>query len=240
MKAVIVNKENLTPNIFSIWLETKEKFNSPYPGQFFQVNTEATFLNRAFSVCDTSEKLLRLVFKVRGRGTKWISEQKEGDILELYGPYGNGIRTIKEKRVILVGGGVGISPLLYITKFFPDKNFFIIEGARTKAELILKEELEFVAKKVIYTTNDGSFGKKGNVTDFLDEVKGDVMFICGPLEMLKAVQKKNLQLPIYGLLESKLGCGAGLCFGCGVKKKNDGYLRVCTDGPVVKLSEVEL
>jgi dihydroorotate dehydrogenase electron transfer subunit len=145
----------------------------------------------------------------------------------------------------LVGGGVGIAPLLFLTQSSTDSNpLWVLVGAKTASDLILIPELFECTERLGFATEDGSKGKKGLVTDLirpaLNEFSASIIFTCGPQPMLKAIQGMGLEIPCYGFLESRLGCGCGLCLGCAVKSSRGGYYRVCKEGPVFNLKEIVL
>lgn len=236
MKALVLEKEFITQDIFILWLET-EKLKKTFPGQFFMIQTEVTFLNRPFTPADVENNMLRFVIRIRGRGTEWLAKRKKGDVIEISGPWGNGVRRLKKKRIALVGGGTGIAPFLYFLKFFKKEDVHCFFGAKRKEELLFMSEFEFLTNNIMWITEDGSFGKKGVVTQFIKE-EFDEIYACGPTEMLLALKNNVKSNSIYAFLEKEIHCGAGLCMGCGVKRKEGGYLRICTDGPVVLLKEV--
>jgi len=238
MKALVQDKQFVTEEIFILWLEIDNIKKDPVPGQFFMLGTGVTFLKRPFTPCDVSGNLIRFAIKIKGRGTKWLSQRNKGDSIEITGPWGNGVKKIKGKRIGVVGGGTGVAPLLYLIKFFEDKKFYSFLGAKTERELLFLEEFEFFSEKVVYATQDGTKGKKGLIVDFLKD-DFDEVYACGPWEMLSAVKKRIKHGKKYGFIEKEIWCGAGLCMGCGVKREDGSYIRICSDGPVISLDEVK-
>jgi len=251
--AKIYNIKKVTPEIYSIWLNAPKIAKQTKPGQFIQTQVSDAiepFLCRPLSIADVQNNKLRIIFRVRGKGTELLKEKQEGEFLQLLGPLGNPVKPIKGKHIILCAGGIGIAPLLLLAKNFSKSNkLYLFFGARNKQELILLNEFKPLCENIYLTTDDGSAGRKGVITDLLFEKiqyrtsNIQYLFTAGPTDMIKKIA--NFQLPItnlklFGFLEERMGCGCGICFTCGVKRKDDGYFRVCTDGPVFDLSEIEL
>ncbi len=257
--ARLIRKENFSPEIFVFDLASKAVARKAQPGQFVQIRVNSSFdpfLRRPFSVASVSSDTFRIVFRIRGKGTKILSQLNEGDDVEVLGPLGNPFPLFDERDIIMVGGGVGIAPLFFLAQKLAPKNrlqFFF--GARNRTELIMLKDFKKLTKNIAIATEDGSFGKKGKVTDLFSPklqppgllameepstLVKPLIFACGPLPMLKVLQSSFVSIPVYGFLEERLGCGTGLCFGCAVKKKTGGYLRLCKEGPVVNLNEIEL
>lgn len=245
----LVRKEKLTPEIFAFDFASKTIIRKAQPGQFVQIqvnNSFDPFLRRPFSLASVSSNIFRIVFRVRGKGTKILSQAREDDYISVLGPLGQPIPNYQEQNIILVGGGIGIAPLFFLTQRLVAQNYLhLYFGARNRNELIMLAEFKKLTEKITIATEDGSLGKRGKVTDLLTTDKlaiptKSLIFACGPIPMLNALQKIFTPVPVYGFLEQRLGCGTGLCFGCAVKKKTGGYLRLCKDGPVVNLNEIEL
>jgi dihydroorotate dehydrogenase electron transfer subunit len=242
--------KHLGSDIYSLWLISPKITKQAKPGQFVQAQISDSFnpfLCRPISIADVKANQLRMIFRVRGKGTTILKEKAQGDMLYLLGPLGKPIIPVKDKQIILCAGGVGIAPLLFLAKELSKKNkLYLYFGAKNKSELVLRNEFNPLCEKNFLTTEDGSIGHKGFITDLLTQSKKynpDILYAAGPLAMLKKIS--NLQFPIpnltmFGFLEERMGCGCGICFGCAVKKKDSGYLRVCSDGPVIDLAEVIL
>lgn len=250
IKAEIVEQSKLAPTIYSMWLRAPAVASKIKPGQFVMVtvadDTEP-FLARPLSVADTNKNKLRLIYRVVGKGTRFLQEKKNGDSLFVLGPLGRPVKPVKQKKIILCAGGLGIVPLLYLAKKLSVNNkLSLYFGARTKKELILLKEFKPLCGKIYLTTDDGSQGKKGVITDLLfADIKLDCQYLyaAGPLSMLKTITNFKFPMPnlkLYGFLEERMGCGCGICFGCGVKTKDNSYARTCTDGPVFDLKEIVL
>lgn len=245
--AEIKRFEGLGQNIYSFWLNTRKIAIQAKPGQFVLVKiTDSTepFLGRPMSIADVNNYNLRIIFRVRGKGTALLKNKKQGEIIHLFGPLGKPVKLIKNKKIILCAGGVGIAPLLYLArKLHQNNKLYLFFGAKTKSELILLNEFKKMCQMIYQATEDGSRGYHGFITDLLiniDRIKPDVLFASGPIGMLRTISAIKLKTKCYGFLEERMGCGCGICFGCAVRKKNDGYFRVCTDGPVFDLTDIEL
>jgi dihydroorotate dehydrogenase electron transfer subunit len=251
--AKIYNIKRLAPEIYSMWCTSPIIAKQTKPGQFVQVQIKDSFepfLCRPISIADAQDNKLRMIFRVRGKGTKLLIEKKVKECIYLLGPLGDPIPSIKGKNIILCAGGVGIAPLLFLAKKLAKNNkLYLFFGAKNKSELILLNEFKQLCEEIFLTTDDGSQGKKGFVTDLLfNNIRHrpfdfQYLFTAGPVEMIKKIS--NFKFPIsnlklYGFLEERMGCGCGICFTCGVKKKDGGYFRTCTDGPVFDLSLIEL
>ena len=200
----------------------------PEPGQFLQVSVPGGFLRRPFGVADYRDGVLSIIYKIVGKGTEYMSRMQPGQALEVLHYLGNGFRLQPgSKRVCLIGGSVGLAPLLYLARFVKDAT--VVMGFRSRADVMLREEFEALGCRVTVCTEDGSEGVKGFVTDALPEDM-DYYYACGPMPMLRAVcnaAKVEGQLS----LEARMGCGFGACVGCSIMTK-DGTARVCKEGPV--------
>lgn len=197
-------------------------------------------LRRPMSIARQDGNRASVIFKVVGEGTAILASKKEGDELDVIGPFGNFFQPPPGKKVIMVGGGVGIPPLL----FFASQNRLlkptVIIGGASGHDLFGVEELESFCSEVIVTTEDGSKGIKGLATDplvELDAVKSGQAHIiaCGPSGMLKEIDRLCRKEGVQGELctEERMACGFGVCLGCMVETTN-GRKRVCVDGPVFK------
>ncbi len=250
----VLSQECIGTDIYSMWIQTKEIGKDAKPGQFVSVYSKngSKILPRPISLCeiDNENSRLRIVYRVTGKGTgtEEFSLLKEGDSIEVMGPLGNGfpIEEAKGKKVFLMGGGIGIPPMVETAKRV-DAEVISIAGYRS--ELFLTEELK--KEGTLYVaTEDGSSGTKGNVMDAIREnqLQADVIFACGPTPMLRAIKAyaEEQNIPCWISMEEKMACGIGACLGCVCKsKEKDAHShvhnkRVCKDGPVFLASEVEL
>ncbi|MEO0131562.1 MAG: dihydroorotate dehydrogenase electron transfer subunit [candidate division WOR-3 bacterium] len=251
-KAQIIFNNSLSEEIYSMKLNSPHVAKQAKPGQFVMIritNDYSFILPRPFAIADCTKNMIRIVYRVVGKGTKVLSTRKPGEILNVLGPLGKPIPKLKNKKVVLCAGGVGIAPLRFLaSKLAKNNEIFLYYGAKTKKELILVNELKPLCRKMVLATEDGSYGKKGVILDFLSpdflrNQKINYIFASGPLPMLKNLELKLQilpEIPVYGFLEAKMGCGCGLCYCCGVKTREGKYLRICTDGPVFSLKKVDL
>lgn len=245
----IASQECLAEGVYSMWIETKEIAANAKPGQFISVysNDGSRLLPRPISICAIEGRQLRLVYRVVGRGTDEFSAYTAGDRLKVLGPLGNGYNVEDTRRAIILGGGIGIPPMLELARQLKcEKN--IVLGYRN-GDLFLKDEFDKYGK-VHIATEDGSVGTKGNVMDAVREcmVTGDVLYACGPKPMLKAIKAYAQEngLEAFISLEERMACGIGACLACVCKTtKVDDHshvhnARICKDGPVFNAREVEL
>ena len=210
-------------------------------GEFVDIGIPGYFLRRPLSVCDCEEGRMTLVYKVVGEGTKVLSEMPVGGELEVLTGLGKGFEPEAcRERALLVGGGLGVPPLLLLAKRLKaqGKRVTAVLGFNKADEMILAEEFRAVCDEVLISTVDGSVGVKGFVTDAIAAGKPafDYFYTCGPMVMMKVVCN-TLEGPGEASLEERMGCGAGFCYGCSIQTKN-GPRRVCKDGPVFKKEEL--
>lgn len=250
--ATIVSQKQIGEQIYDLWLETKLSKNA-HPGQFVAVypHDGSMLLPRPISICeaDKAKNRLRLVYRVAGKGTAEFSTCKAGDQLDILGVLGNGfpVHKAKGKRVFLMGGGIGIPPMLELAKSMDSKKQILL-GYRNK-DLFLEEDLAKYGD-VYVATEDGSVGTKGNVMDIINaySLQTDMIMACGPMPMLRAIKKyaKEQGIPAYISLEERMACGVGACLGCVCKTAGvDAHshvhnARICTEGPVFEAGEVDI
>ena len=244
--AVIKENIHIAPDIYRMELTLPEDINA-LPGQFVNVYLDdgAHLLPRPISICRAEGKSLTLVYRAVGVGTKIMSGLTEGDTLRVSDPLGNGFALPESGTVLLVGGGVGVPPMLGTAIAAKAKGLNVIAAHGYRSELFLKEEFEQVGRLLI-ATDDGSAGYHGTVVDLLrnSDIPADTTVLsCGPKPMLKALvgycEEKGL--PVQVSLEERMGCGFGACVGCVCKLNQNGEIvqkRVCKDGPVFNGSEV--
>lgn len=249
MTAKVRSQEKLASDIYSLVLYAPEIARMAKPGQFVSLYSSngANLLPRPISICefDTEEGTVRLVYRVVGKGTEEFSSLTEGDKIDVMGPLGNGF-TLKDKKAILIGGGIGIPPMVELAKWLNcEKN--IVLGFRD--ETFLLEDLE-PSGEVYIASEDGQHGVKGNVLDAIREyeIEGDIIYACGPTPMLRAIKEYAISNGIEAQIsmEEKMACGIGACLACVCKSKDVDHhthvnnKRICKDGPVFDAREVEL
>lgn len=253
--ARVVSNREIAPGIYDMRLETGLA-QGAHAGQFIGVYPadKSTLLPRPISICgaDRERGQLRIVFRVAGKGTEEFSAYREGDEVKILGILGNGFPTAQAegKRVILLGGGIGIPPIVLLAKELRELGctVTVIAGYRDD-HLFLKEDLEKYAR-VYIATEDGSIGTKGNVLTVMEEkdLQADLLMACGPVPMLRAVkdygEKKGIRA--YISMEERMACGVGACLGCVCRtRKTDSHshvnnARICTDGPVFDAADIDL
>ena len=270
---VVISQKMIAPAIYDLWIRN-DLARDAKPGQFVGVfpKDKSTLLPRPISICEVNEDktALRLVYRIAGQGTAEFSRWNAGEEIFLLGVLGNGfpLEKAQGKRVFLMGGGIGIPPMLELAKALSpgaakgldagtDESAASKEGAAKvcsimgyrDAQTFLRPDLEQYGEVVI-ATEDGSVGTKGNVMDAIREnaLTADVIFACGPMPMLRAIKAYAAEqgIPAYISLEEHMACGVGACLGCVVKTKEVDHhshvnnARICTDGPVFEAGEVEI
>ena len=251
--ARVISQNQIGTGIFSMWLETENIAKCAKPGQFINVYSrdKSRLLPRPISICevDREKKALRIVYRVAGKGTEEFSHLRREHHVEILGPLGNGFpleRMEEGKKAFLIGGGIGIPPMVELSKELKGEKQIIL-GYRD--ELFLNEDLEKNGT-VYIATEDGSAGTRGNVLDAIraNGLTADVIYACGPTPMLRALKAyaEEAGIECWLSLEERMACGVGACLGCVCKSKEvDSHShvhnkRVCKDGPVFLSTEVEL
>lgn len=249
VQSVVKHQEQIASDIYSLTLYAPEIAKEAKAGQFVSLYLKegSKLLPRPISLCEIEKETgtVRLVYRVVGFGTKEFSGLKADDTLEIMGPLGNGFDR-KDKKAILIGGGIGIPPMLELARELKCVKS-IVTGF--KDETFLVEDLEKYGT-VYIASEDGRTGVKGNVLDAIREygIEGDIIYACGPTPMLRAVKDYAGE---YGIeaqisLEGKMACGIGACLACVCNTSEvDGHshvknARICKDGPVFDSREVEL
>jgi dihydroorotate dehydrogenase electron transfer subunit len=266
--SLVISKDTKSDKTFKLTLSSPQISQGAKPGNFVHIKVSPhpyPLLRRAFSVhgVDKPKGSFDILFKVVGIGTEILSKKSPGDMLDLLGPIGNSFSLPqKGETVMLVAGGMGIAPLWFlftniIKKTELEKLIFFL-GAKTQKELLYYEKLKNLGINLKVTTDDGSFGSKGLVTEvFLKEIRWFdsahhgrrkneipklIVYSCGPPEMLKKMSEisKKYDFSCQISLEGYMPCGVGACGGCAVKLENGGYKRICIDGPVFDAREISL
>lgn len=244
-EAVVISQRCLANGIYSMWISCDDIAEEARPGQFviLYCKDQTRKLGRPISICeiDKNEKMIRIVYRVAGKGTEEFSKLAANEIITILGPLGNGYE-LMDGHAVLVAGGIGIPPMLELAKQLPGEVTAVL-GYRD-SQMFLKEDFEKYAEVVI-ATEDGSQGTKGNVLDAIHQlnISGDFICSCGPKPMLKALSSyaSENNMEAWMSLEEKMACGIGVCLGCAVPiRTGDGfvYKRVCKDGPVFNSKEI--
>jgi len=250
----IIHNTEIAENIFDMRISCRSVSESARPGQFVNIYVPRAdlILPRPISVCETYpvDGTFGIVYQVIGEGTKIFAALKSGDSIKLTGPVGNGF-IINEKNIItIVGGGLGVPPLLFLANEIiktKSAGLKIFLGFRSAAQMILIDEFKKLPAGIFISTDDGSFGFHGNVVEQIraERIETDMIYACGPKPMLRAVAEyaaeKNIACSVS--LEERMACGLGACLGCAVKVKSNykygyTYKRACVDGPVFDAREV--
>lgn len=210
------------------------------PGQFVNLKLEGFFLRRPISVCDVEGNVLTLIYKPLGQGTRLMTSFLPGKELDVLSGLGNGFDpALSGEKPLLVGGGVGIPPLYLLCRRLAQRGVqpAVILGFNTREEVFLEAEFRALGASVTVLTADGSYGKKGLVTDGIRASSGyTYLYTCGPEAMLKAVYQVCDSSGQFSF-EERMGCGFGACMGCTCKTKY-GNKRICKDGPVLTKEEI--
>lgn len=251
-KAVVAEQKKIAEGVYSMWIETDKISGEAYPGQFINIycHDGSRILPRPISICeiDSGRKMIRIVYRVVGAGTEEFATYSSGDSITIMGPLGNGFPTDKcSGSALLIGGGIGIPPMVELAKQLSGVSVQIVAGYRD--EIFLNDELSSAGSLYI-ATDDGSIGTKGTVIDAIEanNISADAIYACGPMPMLRAVKKYAAEhnIEAWISLEERMACGIGACLGCVCRtaEKNShthvNNTRVCLDGPVFRAEEVEI
>ena len=243
----LVKKQRLSETIYDFTVRCPEMAAKVKPGQFLHILCGGdAYLRRPISICDVTEKRdVRFIFETRGKGTEALAKHRVGDKFDILGPLGNGfqVHTEDEDAILLIGGGIGIFPLLNLAKELNGKATVLL-GFRNKDAVLMADEFRAVSKNVFIATDDGSCGYHGFVTDVMQYImasnKVSRVYTCGPTPMMKKIAEMAAEkgIPCQVSLEERMGCGVGACVTC-TCKVNGANKRVCKDGPVFDGREVE-
>jgi dihydroorotate dehydrogenase electron transfer subunit len=260
--ATVVSQEELYEDTFLLWLDCPPVARAASAGRFLMIHCSDNLdplLPRPMSFHrfrpappeapnlkpGTSERQFAILYDIRGRGTTWLSRRKAGDALTIFGPLGRGYDLESDtQNVLLVAGGLGVAAVVTLADeaVAAGKNVTLLQGARTASKLFPASELPSDVE-VVSATDDGSEGHHGPVTDLLaDHLPwADQVFACGPNPMFESMAKVTREMrtrkPIQALVEERMGCGTGVCYGCAVFTRK-GVRLVCRDGPRMELREI--
>ena len=248
VEAPLVRQEVLAEGVYKLTAAAPGIALRANPGQFVQVGISrgGTLLRRPLGLAeaDMVTGYVSLIYRVAGKGTMALSQLKQGDSIKLLGPLGHGFGT-KVEKTLLVGGGMGLSPLLYEAEYLfrHQLEADVLMGGRSAQEVFWRQLFKDYSSKIHITTDDGSLGIKGFVTtilpDLLQENGYDLVIACGPEIMMKNVAKicRDYGVTCEVSLERRMGCGLGACLSCSIDTVS-GRRKVCKDGPVFPAEEV--
>lgn len=248
--SVVQSSERLAEGLYRLTLQAPQIAASARPGQFVMVacgDSLDPLLRRPLSIHQIEAGTIQLLFKVIGRGTRWLSNQTPGQEISLLGPLGHGFHLTATGPIALVGGGIGIAPLSFLARHWrqtaPATDCTVLLGGRTRAEIDqLAAEFTLLGCQVRIATDDGSLGHQGLVTDLLPPLLTSLsrVFTCGPFPMMATVARlcQAGAVACETSLEAHMACGLGACLGCAVVSADGQYRHVCKHGPVFKAEEV--
>ncbi|UCD54674.1 MAG: dihydroorotate dehydrogenase electron transfer subunit [Candidatus Omnitrophota bacterium] len=251
-KAKIISNKKIAPGHYILSFKAPKTAKNTKPGQFFNIRVSQTyepFLRRPFSAHKIARNKIEILYKVVGKATEILSMKKKGDILDVLGPLGNGFDLeTGVSSVFLVAGGHGVAPLYALAEQIirGKSRALIFIGGKTKKHIVSDKELKELGAKVYISTEDGSKGYKGLITDLVirhckaaSRLAMTTIYACGPKPMLKEVAKlaRRYKMPCRVSLEEYMACGIGTCLGCAVKTRT-GFKLVCKDGPVFDSREI--
>ena len=245
--APVISNDEVMRGVYLVWAEAPAIASAARPGQFLMVKASDDcdpLLRRPLSIHRVRrDGAIALLIEVIGRGTEWLARREAGEQLDLLGPLGNGF-DIRAKNLLLVAGGCGIAPLVFLAEkaLSKERHLILLAGARS-ADRVYPRELLPADIATVTVTEDGSVGERGMPTDLMAQYTNahEQVFACGPADMYRAMagldhlKGKSVQVS----LEARMGCGFGCCFGCTIETRW-GPRRVCKDGPVFELSDLLL
>lgn len=236
-KSPVLENKEISNNIYRMTVEGSFEGK---PGQFYMLRAwgREPLLSRPVSICDIDDKKITFLYEVRGKGTELLRGLKAGDEIELQGPMGNGFDISKATgKVALVSGGIGIAPMLKLAKEIKDAEVHVYAGFREDTYLL--DEFKPYVSEIHVSTDKGSTGYKGVVTDLLSPFEYSSVICCGPEVMMYKVKDMCIKYatPVYMSMEKHMACGVGACLGCTCETK-DGMKRTCKEGPVFNGREV--
>jgi dihydroorotate dehydrogenase electron transfer subunit len=247
----ISSQKEIAADIYELTVKGELVGQISAPGQFVHIrvsNGWDPLLRRPISISsfDKKQKSMTMIYRKEGRGTTMLAELGPGKQLDILGPLGNGFPVDEVSRgetALLVGGGIGVPPLYELSNQLVEKGVKVIHVLGFQTETAVFYEKEFLENGETYvTTVDGSYGRKGFVTDVMKDLRFDCIYTCGPTPMLKAIEQSYSDKKMFLSLEERMGCGIGACFACVCKSKEDptgvAYKKVCSDGPVFRAGEV--
>lgn len=248
--STVKDVKKIALNTYSLTVTLPEDAGVIKGGQFLNISTGdgSRLLRRPLGIVKAEGRDITVCFQVKGDGTAALSKAEKGDKLAVLLPLGNGFEIPENaKNVVVLGGGVGVFPLVPVVQGNKKVNFYTYLGFRNKDCACLIDEFKS-SKKLTVVTDDGSLGAKDNAVNAYikerDRVQADLIVACGPPVMLKALKntlkEQGIKTPCLVSLEERMGCGIGACLVCVCGKSDGGNARVCKDGPVFDINAVEL
>ncbi len=246
IKSRIISNKRLSPDLFLLTFTSSGVENEILPGNFINIEitkSQDPFLRRPFSIFDVSEGMISILYRVVGKGTEIMKMLDSGKQIDFIGPLGNSYPLSEADDFTFVAGGTGIASIHYMLKTvknkYPSSKRTLYWGAKNRYDFILKNEIEALCTDINYTTEEGDFGNKGFITDFVRVNNNKTtLYACGPTPMLRSLHKKTIGIPSYYSFEKRMACGVGVCLGCAIMAKDGKYRYVCKDGPVFPGDEI--
>lgn len=249
-QGIIRRHEKVGPSIYLMDLELPKIAKDAQVGQFIhiRINDERYILRRPISIAgaDPEKGIVQIIYRIVGVGTEAMASLKEGDTLDCLGPLGTSFSMDKE-HIVGVGGGVGIAPILFMARRAKPGQVTVVIGGRNEEEVFWKDLFPDTVRRLIVTTDDGSYGIKGFSVSVLPELmkneKVDEVAVCGPGIMMRTAANMAKEAGVYCevSMERRMGCGIGTCLGCVCDRRDGkGHYKVCKDGPVFNAEEVVL
>ena len=242
----ILSNRRVGTDIYRLEIASPFLARTGVPGQFLQVRIEGAglLLRRPLGIAeaDPATGAVAMYYRIVGKGTAALAEMQAGQTVNCLGPLGQGF-SLKAERPLLIGGGMGLAPLLFLAQRFQGKAA-VLMGGRNKAEVFWADFFAPFAKQVFTTTDDGSVGEKGFTTSLLptllEKYRFDVLFTCGPDIMMRKIWEiaEKADVPCQVSLERRMACGLGACLSCVIDTTDGGRKKVCQDGPVFWAQEV--
>lgn len=251
----VISQKEIAKDIFELTIKGELTGEIQSPGQFVHIkvtNSHDPLLRRPISISSFNKNNgeMTMIYRKDGRGTSLLAEKEAGMEIDILGPLGNGF-PVNEARMgdtaLLVGGGIGVPPLYELSNQLKAMGVKVVHVLGFQTESVVFYEQEFSENGETYiATVDGTHGTKGFVTDIIEahNLEFDVLYSCGPLPMLRALEQRFPDKKVFLSLEERMGCGIGACFACVCKTQDDphgtSYKKVCSDGPVFRAGEVML
>jgi len=252
LKVKIIEHKRIARDFYKIRLRSDSLAKKSKPGQFVEIKCSEggeVLLRRPLGVHSILNDGIEVLYEVIGKGTESLSVKKKGDLLDIIGPIGRGFELYgKKDPALLVAGGMGVAPLLCLAEKMNRKKIrsYVMIGAKTRSHILCEKEFKRLGCFVMVSTEDGSKGHKGYVTDMMRHLlivircRVSGIYACGPHPMLKAISHMAdaSGIPCQVSMEERMACGVGVCLGCPVKVNSGGYKMVCKDGPVFDSKEI--